>query len=902
MVSVAVRAEAIKLLETKAQGKIPNIAQVRATRGEAFGDRVLKEFRRIGAITTSVSRGDPGDIRRSEEFQLAQAARRGTAGRIGRTSEQFLSSIESGRIVTSTKKPQLFTPVPTREGIQTLQPPIQTLAPPDFVPTFRGEGTGSAILKRTEAEERGQQSLPLGTIAFIPSEDLKRASPLSLFNIRTEQALTDLGVPRTIREGQERLISKLPPELQERLTAQLKLQEPEFLGGIGEGAFQFIRQEPLTVATIGGGGILFGVGLKGLGFGAARLSGISGFGKAPTVLKFAEIGTGVSLLGIEGLRFGTEFLGAPGPGERGELLGREFVTLGAFVGGAGLGGRIGRSLIGRFETRGLKLIPFEDITVQEPFAQAPRGTTAQQLAQQFRQQRVVTAQGIDKFIRLPGEIPGEGINVFTASLTGPRGQEFASLLGRSREPGPFFAPQLSKEFLGKGGPQQTFFGLDTSTTITQPIAFRFRLGGVERLPKDLLKDVIQEGPIGFKGFASPSQQRIISFRAEQQDPFKAIISTRFELGGGEIEALGRAGAVARQFDKPLFTITPSGQRVLIPRVELTGEIVEPKDLIRRARGTAIVRTPRGILLTFAPEEKAFILPGGGADIGESIAKATSRELFEETGLRSLGLVPLGSIEGPIKRFGTARRGKNPFRFVKETFEVFNVDVRGVARPKGEVEKIAFFTSDFKGPLTPTTRDILKLAGEDVGRIKFTPPKSVISQKDLSGGKLTVEDFFRTSERSFGGSRQGIITPLRFVGSRLTTTRRKGRPMGFSEGVISPRRADIFRVPFVGFPTSLPPSLSRSGSIPPIFSIVGPPPPPEPPVDPFGEPLRRGRKREKLKKLKKKKRTRRGFVGELAPSFTAIVQELRGQFPEELRIGTQKVGISPLQIRVLPRLR
>ncbi len=52
---------------------------------------------------------------------------------------------------------------------------------------------------------------------------------------------------------------------------------------------------------------------------------------------------------------------------------------------------------------------------------------------------------------------------------------------------------------------------------------------------------------------------------------------------------------------------------------------------RRRRGTAIVETPIGILVV-AGRRKLYILPGGGANIGESRTKAAVRELKEETGL------------------------------------------------------------------------------------------------------------------------------------------------------------------------------------------------------------------------------------------------------------------------------
>lgn len=54
--------------------------------------------------------------------------------------------------------------------------------------------------------------------------------------------------------------------------------------------------------------------------------------------------------------------------------------------------------------------------------------------------------------------------------------------------------------------------------------------------------------------------------------------------------------------------------------------------IYRRKGVAIVDTNKGILVGAIHD--TFILPGGGAKLGESRKKATIRELHEEAGLKT----------------------------------------------------------------------------------------------------------------------------------------------------------------------------------------------------------------------------------------------------------------------------
>jgi 8-oxo-dGTP diphosphatase len=123
-----------------------------------------------------------------------------------------------------------------------------------------------------------------------------------------------------------------------------------------------------------------------------------------------------------------------------------------------------------------------------------------------------------------------------------------------------------------------------------------------------------------------------------------------------------------------------------------------KQIIRR-RGTAIVETSKGILLTGG--RSIFLLPGGGADRGETRKHAAMRELREETGLLTLKRKYLFTYIEPRFRLDGKRRK------IVNKHKVFLIKTKGHARPRHEIKKIAYWNPGSKLKLSYHTQKILE---------------------------------------------------------------------------------------------------------------------------------------------------------------------------------------------------
>ena len=109
---------------------------------------------------------------------------------------------------------------------------------------------------------------------------------------------------------------------------------------------------------------------------------------------------------------------------------------------------------------------------------------------------------------------------------------------------------------------------------------------------------------------------------------------------------------------------------------------------KRRRGTAIIDTPKGILLTAISHQ--YLLPGGGPKRGESRLQAAIRETKEETGLEPYYAEILFQYDSHSNKH-----------------TVVLIKANGEARPRMEVSKIKYYNSGDDIKMSSATKVIIK---------------------------------------------------------------------------------------------------------------------------------------------------------------------------------------------------
>lgn len=120
---------------------------------------------------------------------------------------------------------------------------------------------------------------------------------------------------------------------------------------------------------------------------------------------------------------------------------------------------------------------------------------------------------------------------------------------------------------------------------------------------------------------------------------------------------------------------------------------------KRRRGTALVETENGILVT-AGRGGVFLLPGGGANRGESRTQAAMRELREETGLKPYYVKYLFRHRGRVSK-------SHGHGYFQDHHIVCLVKAHGTPRPRHEIKHIAFYKPGSGVRISGVTREIIE---------------------------------------------------------------------------------------------------------------------------------------------------------------------------------------------------
>jgi 8-oxo-dGTP pyrophosphatase MutT (NUDIX family) len=120
---------------------------------------------------------------------------------------------------------------------------------------------------------------------------------------------------------------------------------------------------------------------------------------------------------------------------------------------------------------------------------------------------------------------------------------------------------------------------------------------------------------------------------------------------------------------------------------------------KRRRGTAIVETEEGILVT-AGRNRIFLLPGGGANRHETRVEAAMRELREETGLKPYCAKYLFRHRGRVSR-------SHGHGYFQDHHTVCLIKAHGTPSPRHEIKYVDYYKPGSGVHISGVTREIIE---------------------------------------------------------------------------------------------------------------------------------------------------------------------------------------------------
>jgi 8-oxo-dGTP pyrophosphatase MutT (NUDIX family) len=343
------------------------------------------------------------------------------------------------------------------------------------------------------------------------------------------------------------------------------------------------------------------------------------------------------------------------------------------------------------------------------------------------------ARGKGKKLFLAGEKMESTVSLWKAMEYG-FGKKTVIRRGHFEMPGGYVSPVLQPFFFRMKQPKikWSLFGeYPTPEMPGTPTAMRIALEEVARMPKDVL--------------ATKDPYSMTAWMLGEGKPKTAYVSWPIELGtkmeqelvispttgmkwvpsptGKEYYTTWKHRVIPIEHYEAIETELP---RLVVGKTKARtfwkeGKLFEDpsKYYVERARATAIIETPRGVILHKGERGEGYILPGGGIETkaevaarmgkavkGETPADAAIREVYEELGTKTKSIEKLFGYEG--EGVSLYARGRQKW-YSRSIHDVFKMDILGDVKPMSrEVSEVLYYKPGMKVKLSEDTQAILDM--------------------------------------------------------------------------------------------------------------------------------------------------------------------------------------------------